>query len=232
MSESLIQTKNFLIHSNSAGKPAKHTTSKIKLHNSNSNHNKHQSDVLFTAVYNLPKISSPISYKNKLHLSMNFTPNKSTPISYKKHNKIFSDFSKRMNTVSSVNDDKNFDNYFKDKFYEDTKATISSRPGHKLMFEDRGLKNRVIHMKQVISFWKCLCDYTGPMFTMQHFNNVKASGRNEMKEDCYFHTIGSKGSVYKRKKPVLYTNSCLQKLNRKNKIEKYKDFYLKLNKKN
>ena len=196
-------------------------------HNNN-NTNKHD-NVLLTTMYTLPKIYSPISHA---HHQMNYTMSNinnkclSSPVKHKKHKKVISDL--RLNTVSSVrsNKDKQFDSYFKDKFYEDTKSSSTSRPGYKLMFEDHGLKNRVIHMKQVISFWKCLCEYTEPMFSMQHFNYVRANGEKKNKEDCYFHSIGKN---YKRKRHVLYTNSCYQKMFFGKKVDKDKDKDKRLN---
>ena len=173
------------------------------------NHNKHN-NVLLTTVYTLPKISSPISHTYRtMNCTMSNINKKclSSPVLHKKHKKVISDL--RLNTVSSVYNDKQFNNYFKDKFYEDTRSSISSRPGYKLMFEDHGLKNRVIHMKQVISFWKSLCEYTEPIFSTQQLNYVKSKAEQLNKEDCYFHTIGRS---YKGRRPVLYTNSCYQKM--------------------
>ena len=199
-------------------------TKRIIIHNKQTrNHNNRKHDnVLLTTMYTLPKVSSPISHvRQQMNYTMNNINKKclSSPVYHNKHKKVISDL--RLNTVSSVrNKDKQFDNYFKDKFYEDTKSSISSRPGYKLMFEDRELKNRVIHMKQVISFWKCLCEYTEPMFSMQHFNYVRANGEKRNKEDCYFHTTGRS---YKRRGQVLYTNTCYQKMFFGKKVDKDKD---------
>jgi hypothetical protein len=96
------------------------------------------------------------------------------------------------------------------------------------MFEDYLLKNRVIHMKQVMSFWKSLCEYSNPLFSMQKFNQLKRKDRNEKRLDCYFYSIGSNSTKTQAVKlPKLYTNTFAQKMNHKRRKDNEKEFYTK-----
>ena len=178
------------------------------------------SKLLITALYKLPELNSP-SPKRSPHKSTNHTItsiNKSTTIN--QDNTINNSKAQHLPLNTSPNSNEisltNFDNHFKDKFYEDTKTYLTTRQSYKLMFEDYLLKNRVIHMKQVIAFWKSLCEYSNPLFSMQKFNQLKRNEKNEKKLDCYFYSIGGNNTKTQSVKlPKLYTNTLAQKINHK-----------------
>lgn len=188
------------------------------------------SKLLITALYKLPDLYSP-SPKRSPQRSTNHTiitsiNQDTTTINNSKPHHV------QLNTSPNVNTSEisltNFDNHFKDKFYEDTKTYLTTRQSYKLMFEDYLLKNRVIHMKQVMSFWKSLCEYSNPLFSMQKFNQLKRKDRNEKRLDCYFYSIGSNSTKTQAVKlPKLYTNTFAQKMNHKRRKDNEKEFYTK-----
>ena len=196
------------------------------------------SKLLITALYKLPDLYSP-SPKRSPKRSPNHTIitsiNKSTTlnqdtttINNSKPHHIPLNTSPNVNANTSEISLTNFDNHFKDKFYEDTKTYLTTRQSYKLMFEDYLLKNRVIHMKQVMAFWKSLCEYSNPLFSMQKFNQLKRKDRNEKKLDCYFYSIGSNSTKTQTVKlPKLYTNTLTQKMNHKRRKDNEKEFYTK-----
>ena len=138
--------------------------------------------LLLTSIFNLPHLS-PLQKHSRANSSMNDLPIPSNLNTSKTCNSVMinplSHRSLILNNLSSLDDtfqpkkQKNdldkVENIFKERFYDDIENSIKHKFRRKLMFGDPLLKERVIHMKKVVGFWKCLCDYTGPKFALQKF---------------------------------------------------------------
>ena len=123
------------------------------------------------------------------------------------------------------NNHNKIENYFKERFYEDIEDNINARLKRKKMFDDKLLQNRVIHMKKVIGFWKCFCDYTNPIFSIQKFKNSQLLMKK--KENNLYKSSDN----YKPKNYVLYTNNSVNEMHHKQKRLNEINFYKKLQKK-
>lgn len=189
---------------------------------------KEKGTVYLTSVYSLPTISSNNSPKKQRANTMNTSSNNNSSLINKSRN-----LTKSVSPTSLLcsNDEMNFrrkkskqkmDNIFKEKFYEDIENDINIKLKRRKMFDDKLLQNRVIHMKKVIGFWKCFCDYANPLFSVQKFKHSEALMRSKEEE---------KHTKTDTNLPVLYTNSLMNE--RTHKIKKIKElnFYKNLQRK-
>ena len=186
---------------------------------------KEKGTVYLTSVYSLPTISSSNSPKKQRATTLNTSSNNSISIVNKSRNLIKSVFpssllcnNEEMNIKQKKSKQK-MDNIFKEKFYEDIENDINLKLKRRKMFDDKLLQNRVIHMKKVIGFWKCFCDYANPLFSVQKFKHSEAVMKSK-EEEKHIKTDTNL--------PVLYTNSMMNE--RKHKIKKMNElnFYRNL----
>ena len=137
---------------------------------------KEKGTVYLTSVYSLPTISSSNSPKKQRATTLNTSSNNSISIVNKSRNVFPSSLlcsNEEMNIKQKKSKQK-MDNIFKEKFYEDIENDINLKLKRRKMFDDKLLQNRVIHMKKVIGFWKCFCDYANPLFSVQKFKHSEA----------------------------------------------------------
>ena len=185
--------------------------------------NKKESDTVYiTSMFSLPNISSPHSKHSKK--SLNSLHKHKISLNNKSRNKQII-MKTECNTITPNKIDPKLNNYFKDKFYEDIENSINHQLKRRKMFDDELIQKRVIHMKQIMGFWKSVCDYTNPILSVNKFNNSSAVMRT--KND---YKITNSRKVNKTI-PVLYTNSKMyDKIHFQRKHEEVM-FYNKLKKK-
>ena len=226
-------------------KRRQHSQSPINKSPSNLQNPKTQNEtgtLLLTSIFNLPHIS-PHQKHSRSNSSINDLPNQSNLNTSKTCNSIIinplSHRSVLLNNLSSLDEtlqpkkqkrqnqlDK-VENIFKERFYDDIENNIKYKFRRQLMFEDPLLKERVIHMKKVVGFWKCLCDYTGPKFALQKFgkfhHDLKLKQKKKLNSNMssiypYLNNTAineSKPEI----KPLLFTNSLMHQLRTKKKRE-------------
>ena len=185
--------------------------------------NKKESDTVYiTSMFSLPNISSPHSKHSKK--SLNSLHKHKISLNNKSRNKQII-MKTECNTITQNKIDPKLNNYFKDKFYEDIENSINHQLKRRKMFDDELIQKRVIHMKQIMGFWKSVCDYTNPNLFVNKFKNSSAVMRTK---NDYKITNSSKVN---KTIPVLYTNSKMyDKIHFQRKHEEVM-FYNKLKKK-
>ena len=185
--------------------------------------NKKESDTVYiTSMFSLQNISSPHSKHSKK--SLNSLHKHKISLNNKSRNKQII-MKTECNTITPNKIDPKLNNYFKDKFYEDIENSINHQLKRRKMFDDELIQKRVIHMKQIMGFWKSVCDYTNPILSVNKFKNSSAVMRTK---NDYKITNSSKVN---KTIPVLYTNSKMyDKIHFQRKHEEVM-FYNKLKKK-
>ena len=198
--------------------------------------------LLLTSIFNLPYIS-PHQKHSRSNSSINDLPNQTNLNTSKTCNSlIINPLSHRsliLNNLSSLdetsqpkrhkrnNELSKVENIFKERFYDDIENSIKHKFRRQLMFEDPLLQERVIHMKKVVGFWKCLCDYTGPKFALQKFGKFHHDRKLKQKKKLNYNMSSiypylNNTSINESKpeiKPLLFTNSLMQQLRMKKKKE-------------
>lgn len=179
--------------------------------------------VLITSVFSiptLPKVSSLTSRKSLQRRKMN-SP---TIRPQKNISKISNDRQSRNNKTEETNRNRIISEHFKDKLYEDVSLQSLSKLKHKIVFNDKYLLKKVLHMKKFASFWKCFCDYTNPIISIEKFKNeAKIINERHHKIIPQLDTL-----LESKHKPRLYTNSSIFASHHKKKIEQEKEFYEKI----
>ena len=185
--------------------------------------NKKESDTVYiTSMFSLPNISSPHSKHSKK--SLNSLHKHKISLNNKSLNKQII-MKTECNTITPNKIDPKLNNYFKDKFYEEIENSINHQLKRRKMFDDELIQKRVIHMKQIMGFWKSVCDYTNPILSVNKFKNSSTVMRTK---NDYKITNSSKVN---KTIPVLYTNSKMyDKIHFHRKHEEVM-FYNKLKKK-
>ena len=185
--------------------------------------NKKESDTVYiTSMFSLPNISSPHSKHSKK--SLNSLHKHKISLNNKSRNKQII-MKTECNTITPNKIDPKLNNYFKDIFYEDIENSINHQLKRRKMFDDELIQKRVIHMKQIMGFWKSVCDYTNPILSVNKFKNSSTVMRTK---NDYKITNSSKVN---KTIPVLYTNSKMyDKIHFQRKHEEVM-FYNKLKKK-
>lgn len=190
---------------------------------------KKEDKIYLTLVFTLPTISPKTSpRKAPLNTSNNSYSKKASVNQTRNYSLQKSKILLRENIVDNSakkNNHNKIENYFKERFYEDIEDNINARLKRKKMFDDKLLQNRVIHMKKVIGFWKCFCDYTNPIFSIQKFKNSQLLMKK--KENNLYKSSDN----YKPKNSVLYTNNSVNEMHHKQKRLNEINFYKKLQKK-
>lgn len=186
--------------------------------------NKKESDTVYiTSMFSLPNISSPHPKPSKK--SLNCLHKHKISLNNKSRNERNNQMIMKTecNTITPNKIDPKLINFFKDKFYEEIENSINHQLKRKKMFDDELIQKRVIHMKQIMGFWKSVCDYTNPILSVNKFKNSSAVMRT--KND---YKINSKVN---KTIPVLYTNSKMYDKNHFQRKHEEVKFYNKLKKK-
>lgn len=191
---------------------------------------KKEDKIYLTSVFTLPTISSQTSPRKTSLNTSNDSYSKKALINQSRNyclqkNKLLLT-KKSVDGSARKNNHNKVENYFKERFYEDIEDNINARLKRKKMFDDKLLQKRVIHMKKVIGFWKCFCDYTNPIFSIQKFKNSQLLTKK--KENNLYKSSDN----YKPKNlHVLYTNNSVNEMHHKQKLLNEMNFYKNLEKK-
>lgn len=209
------------------------------LHKFVQQNSKHRTNntILLSSIFTLPHLSPKPSHNN---LSIKDIENElSLNTSNIQKSNLFDQFHHKgllLNNLSYIDESKhgkisqkktlnNLEKVFKDKFYADIENNIIIKQKKKLKFEDPLLKDRCIHMKKMVGFWKCLCDYSSPKFALERYDIFKKQALSKQqnnfipkKQISPYNQLGLYKECKTEGKPLLYTNSLIHQLRMKRKI--------------
>lgn len=115
---------------------------------------------------------------------------------------------------------------FKNNFYEDVTPSTLVKLQKKITFQDKRLSNQVVYMNKFVNFWKCFCDYSGPIVSIAKMQNAKKAIREKSKKNEEPHNIYAYHENNKQHyKQRLYTNSSIFEKHHRIRVEREKKFY-------
>lgn len=120
---------------------------------------------------------------------------------------------------------------FKNNFYEDVTPATLVKGEKNISFKDKCLLNQVIHMNKIATFWKCFCHYSNPIISSSRTRSAKneiqerIKSREQINYNIYQYQYQEK---QRNNRYVLYTNSSIFEKHHRNKIQKEKEFYLRM----
>lgn len=190
-------------------------SNKIKFNKIENNNNRNRNrTLLLTSLFYLPRMNSKdcnSTIKNKSKFKSLFNYYNSNHNSFYKNNKYTN--KKEENAGIKI------ENYMKDKFYEDIDKKMNIKLKSKKFLHDSSIKERIIKMNKIGSFWGGIFEYCNPLLSVKKLRYEKnIYHKNKIKdEDKYIEEYNSK--INKVSKPILYTNELFCKLMRKEKIK-------------
>lgn len=119
----------------------------------------------------------------------------------------------------------------KNNFYEDVTPAALVKREKNISFQDKCLLNQVIYMNKIASFWKCFCNYSNPIISIARRRSAKKEIQERMKSkeqinyNIYQYQYQEK---QRNNRYVLYTNSSIFEKHHRNRIQKEKEFYLRM----
>lgn len=130
-------------------------------------------------------------------------------------NNAIEDFCTNHDDIQAIFNNKYYSNEVKTKLYVlPNNAVIKDRFIQQSLI---GNDPRYYHMKKMVRFWNCFCNYACPKITIGKFL-VSRKCSDELKNNCvHYHSQNyNKNPIKLTKLPVLHTNSSSNKNNRRN----------------
>lgn len=142
----------------------------------------------------------------------------------KNSSKEIREFTSNHDNIQAIFNNKYYSNEVKTKFYVlPNNAVIKDRFIQKSLIGD---DPKYYHMKKMVRFWDCFCNYVCPKITIGKLIALKKSSEDDTKNNCiYYHSPHNKKPIKLTKLPVLYTNSSSAKKKRIKKIPELKQVY-------
>ena len=112
----------------------------------------------------------------------------------------------------------------REKFYCDVEKKMNNNFKKNNCSSDKKLLNKMIHLNQVVSFWKGVCDIVHPIITIEKYKESKNKFNKFIKNDS---------QIYSKHKPLpkIFTNSKLLEIKHNEKL-KNKIKFIKILKEN
>jgi hypothetical protein len=112
----------------------------------------------------------------------------------------------------------------REKFYCDVEKKMNNNFKKNNCSSDKKLLNKMIHLNQVVSFWKGVCDIVHPIITIEKYKESKNKFNKLIKNDS---------QIYSKHKPLpkIFTNSKLLEIKHNEKL-KNKIKFIKILKEN
>jgi hypothetical protein len=172
---------------------------------------------LMNQIQYLDNISKQIKEKNNTEVFNNNFDNSN-------NNKINSNLKRIKIPKLKKNESSKIQCLMREKIYSDVKKKMSNNFKKNNFSSDKKILNKMIHLNQVVSFWKGVCDIVHPIITIEKYKESKNTFNKFIKNDS---------QIYSKHKPLpkIITNSKLLEIKHNEKL-KNKIKFMKILKEN
>ena len=118
----------------------------------------------------------------------------------------------------------NPENALKNKLYYDIENKVRDDFENKQILFEKNIKNKIIHLKQIVTFWNSFCDYINPILSIEKYKESNENIKNYKDERK---TIKSCSPI-KRPFPNLRSNFKIMEKRHTIKLKKQQNFYKEL----
>ena len=118
----------------------------------------------------------------------------------------------------------NPENALKNKLYCDIENKVRDDFENKQILFEKNIKNKIIHLKQIVTFWNSFCDYINPILSIEKY---KESTENIKNKNDQRRSIKSYSPI-KRPFPNLRSNFKIMEKRHTIKLKKQQNFYKEL----
>ena len=118
----------------------------------------------------------------------------------------------------------NPENALKNKLYCDIENKVRDDFENKQILFEKNIKNKIIHLKQIVTFWNSFCDYINPILSIEKYKESNENIKNYKDE----RKIIKSCSPIKRPFPNLRSNFKIMEKRHTIKLKKQQNFYKEL----
>ena len=118
----------------------------------------------------------------------------------------------------------NPENALKNKLYYDIENKVRYDFENKQILFEKNIKNKIIHLKQIVTFWNSFCDYINPILSIEKYKESNENIKNYKDE----RKIIKSCSPIKRPFPNLRSNFKIMEKRHTIKLKKQQNFYKEL----